>query len=297
MGGALTQLDWRLIFLINLPVGAIALALLTQVPRSVQQTRPFDWSGQIAAMIGLGGLTFGIIEGADRGYGDAQVLGSFVLAAVGAVVFGVAQTRGQHPMVPVELFKSPAVTAGLAVAFVNMAAFCGVVFLQSLYFQQQRDASPLATGMLFLPMSALVVVLNPIVVRAMERFGKLPTTIGGQILVATGLVCLSFLPPEAPTVVAALLMVPVGVGGSFTVPPLTALILDHVPADRAGTASGVLNTARQMGGSIGVAVFGAVLSLQPDFIGGLQLGFRISAALVVLAAASLLLRRETRRTP
>ena len=91
---------------------------------------------------------------------------------------------------------------------------------------------------------------------------------------------------------AAVLMVPVGVGGSFTVPPLTAMVLDHVPSDRAGTASGVLNTARQMGGSLGVAVFGAVLATQNSFLVGLRLDVAVTAGvLVILAVASLRLHR------
>ena len=294
VGGALTQFDWRLIFIINIPVGAIALLVLIRVPKSARKARPFDWTGQIAAMIGNGGLTFGIIEGAEPGHNDIQVLTSFALSAIGAGVFLAVQVRGRHPMVPRQLLRSSAVALGLSIAFVNMAGFCGVVFLQSLYFQQQRGLDPLATGLHFLPMTVLVVVLNPTVARAMERFGKLPTMIGGQSLVAAGLVALSLLPLDAPTIIAALLMVPVGVGGSFTVPPLTALILDHVSADRAGTAGGLLNTARQLGGAIGVAVLGAVIGLQSDFINGLQLNFRVTAFLVVIAAASLLLLRDSK---
>lgn len=195
-------------------------------------------------------------------------------------------------MIPLTLFSSPAAVLGLSVAFVNMAAFCGVVFLQSLYFQQHRALDPLTTGLLFLPMSLLVVLLNPLVARAMERFGKLRTIVGGQASVATGLVALSLLPTNTPIAVVALAMVPIGVGGSFTVPPLTALIVDRAPAHRAGTAGGVLNSARQLGGALGIAAFGATLSLQPDFMTGLLLNFRVAAALVVLAALLLLLLRD-----
>lgn len=292
IGGALTQSDWRLIFLINIPVGAIALALLTKVPRSAEQPRPFDWTGQTTVMLGIGGLTFGIIEGADHGYEHAQVLGSFALGIVGCVVFIVSQVRGRHPMIPLTLFSSPAAVLGLSVAFVNMAAFCGVVFLQSLYFQQHRALDPLTTGLLFLPMSLLVVLLNPLVARAMERFGKLRTIVGGQASVATGLVALSLLPTNTPIAIVALVMVPIGVGGSFTVPPLTALIVDRAPAHRAGTAGGVLNSARQLGGALGIAAFGATLSLQPDFMTGLLLNFQVAAALVLLASVMLLLLRD-----
>ncbi len=292
VGGALTQLDWRLIFFVNVPVGAIALVVLSRVRPSVRRVNPFDWTGQVAAIAALGGLTYGIIEGGSRGYGSVQVVAAIAVAVVGAVVFVIAQLRGRHPMVPLGLFRSGAVSTGLGIAFVTMAAFYGVVFVQSLYFQQQRAASALATGLLFLPMTGLVALLNPLVARAMERFGKVLTTIVGMVLMALGLLGLALLPTQASIFVAALLMVPVSVGGSFTVPPLTALIMDHIPAAQAGTASGVLNTARQLGGSLGVAVFGAVLAVRSDFMAGLRIDFAVTGLLLLaLAVASLRLRK------
>jgi DHA2 family methylenomycin A resistance protein-like MFS transporter len=178
-----------------------------------------------------------------------------------------------------------------------LAAFYGVVFVQSLYFQQQRGQSALITGLLFLPMTGMVATLNPIVARVMQRRGLLPTTIAGIVVMAAGLGALCLLPAAgAPVWLASLLMVPVGVGGSFTVPPLTALVMGQIPAERAGTASGVLNTARQMGGSLGVAVFGAVIATQASFISGLRLDFGITALLLILAAGAAIRLRPSERT-
>jgi DHA2 family methylenomycin A resistance protein-like MFS transporter len=112
---------------------------------------------------------------------------------------------------------------------------------------------------------------------------------------ATGLVGLCLAPAHAPTLLIAALMIPVGVGGSFTVPPITTLLLDSVPADRAGTASGVLNTSRQVGGSLGVAAFGVVVATQVSFLHGLHVSYLIAAVLLAItAAASTTLRRVTR---
>jgi DHA2 family methylenomycin A resistance protein-like MFS transporter len=292
VGGLLTQVGWRWIFFVNLPVGAIALLILIRVAPSIRRTHPFDWTGQIAAIVALGGLTFGIIEGGSLGYGTPEVLVAFALAVVGAVVFLIAQARGRHPMVPLDLFRSSAVSTGLGIAFVTMAAFYGVVFVQSLYFQEQRGATALITGLLFLPMSGLTALLNPFVAPAMERFGKIVVTIFGMTLMALGLLALAFLPTSTPIIVVAVLMIPVGLGGSFTVPPLTALILDHIPAERAGTASGVLNTARQMGGSLGIAIFGAVLAVQSTFQAGLRTDYIVTGILMlILAVVSLRLRK------
>ncbi len=284
VGGALTQIDWRLIFFLNLPVGAAALALLTRVARSPRRAHPFDWVGQTSAVLALGATTFAVIEGADQGYGAPLIVTAMVVAAIAAVVFVHAQRRGRYPMVPPSLFRAPVVIVALVVAFVSMAAFYGVVFVQSLYFQQQRGASALATGLLFLPMTGLVAALNPLVARIAERYGRLVPIIGGQLALVTGLVLLAVQSPHAPLWLIAAVMVPIGVGGSFTVPPITSLLLDAVPAHATGTASGVLNTARQLGGSLGVAVFGAIVAVAPEFQTGLRID--LLAAAVLLAAAT-----------
>ena len=288
VGGALTQIDWRLIFDVNLPVAAIALLVLRQVSPSPRRPSRFDWTGQVAAILALGGLTFGIIEGGARGFSSTEVLGAFGLACVAATVFIISQARGRRPMVPLDLFRSRTTSVGLSTAFVTTAAFYGVVFVQSLYFQQQRGQSALMTGLLFLPMTAMVAALNPLVARIMERIGLLPTTVVGIVIMFAGLVGLSLLSLSAPLWAVSLLMVPVGVGGSVTVPPLTALIMNDAPAERAGTTSGVLNTSRQMGGSLGVAVFGAVLATQASFIDGASLDYRVTALLLLLVGGLVL---------
>lgn len=253
-GRAIVYWDWRLIFFVNLPVGVAPLLVLSRVAPS------------------------------------PHILLTFATCVASAAVFVAAQARGSHPMIPLDLFRSRAVSTALIVAGVTMAAFYGVVFLQSLYFQQERGASALETGLLFLPMTGLVALLNPLVARFAERFGRIVAIVSGQLLMAAGLASLCLLPGNAPTLLVAFLMVPVGVGGSFTVPPIIALILDHVPAELAGTASGAVNTARQLGGSLGVAIFGAALAGQ-NFMAGLRINLSITALLLlVLVAVSLPLR-------
>jgi len=290
LGGVLTQIDWRLIFFVNLPVGAAAMFVLSRVAPSPRRPMPFDWLGQITAVLALASLTYGIIEGAEAGYGSPEILTLFAVFAASTMAFVVAQARGRHPMVPLDLFRSRTVSTTLAIAVVTMAAFYGVVFLQSLYFQQLRGESALQTGLLFLPMTGLVALLNPLAARLMTRYGSVAMIAAGQLLMAVGLAGLWLLPADAPTLLVALAMVPVGVGGSFTVPPIIALVMDHVPAERAGTASGVINTARQVGGSLGVAIYGALLAGH-DFMAGLRIGLGTTAiVLLVLIAASIPLR-------
>jgi DHA2 family methylenomycin A resistance protein-like MFS transporter len=284
LGGLLTELDWRLIFFVNLPVGGLALVLLTRVAHSPRRAHSFDPAGQLTALAALVGFTYGVIEGGSGSYGDPAVLAAFAVAAIGAVGFVISQARGRRPMVPLELFRARPVATSLAAAFITMAAFYGVVFVQSLYFQQVRGASPLQTGLLFLPMTVLVAILNPTAARIALRFGFRVPIVGGQALMVIGLLGLAAAPADLPLWAVAALMVPVGVGGSFTVPPLTSLLLDAVPAPQAGTASGVLNTARQVGGSIGVAVAGAMIAHLAGFMEGLRVSLVALGGLVTLTA-------------
>jgi len=294
LGGALSQLDWRLIFFLNLPAGALALAVLTRVGAAARRTAPFDWTGQVCAVLALATLTYAVIEGGKQGYGSTPILTAFTVAAAALAAFLGAQVRGRHPMVPLKLFRSRTVAILLTVGFIGMAGFYGTVFLQSLYFQQLRGESPLTTGLLFLPMTGLVAALNPAAARIAARFGPRVPIIGGQLVMAAGLAGLCLAPAHAPALLIAGLMIPVGVGGSFTVPPITALLMDSVPADRAGTASGVLNSSRQVGGSLGVAAFGAVVAAQASFLHGLHLSYlAVAVLLAIAAAASTILPRTT----
>jgi DHA2 family methylenomycin A resistance protein-like MFS transporter len=294
VGGALVQANWRLIFFINVPVGIVALAVLSRAAESPRQAAHFDWLGQITAVVGLAALTYGCIEGGASEFGTPRVVGAFVLAAISFVTFLVAQARGKHPMVPLALFRPRPVAISLSVAFVTMAGFYGTVFLQSLYFQEQRGHSALVTGLLFLPMTALVAVVSLLVARVVKRFGHALPIAAGQIGMLAGLVGLALLPPNAPLLEVSGFMILVGVGGAFTVPAIASLIFDSLPAHLAGTGSGVLNTFRQMGGSLGVAVFGAIVNASAAFTTGLRISYIATAAVLGgTVMATLTLRKRS----
>jgi MFS transporter, DHA2 family, methylenomycin A resistance protein len=284
LGGVLVQVDWRLIFFINVPVGAVALGALTRAAHSPRRRARFDIPGQVAAVLALGGLTYGCIEGGSTGFGAAPVIAAFAVAIVAFGTFLAVQARSAHPMVPLALFRSRPVAITLTVAFITMAGFYGMVFLQSLYFQQQRGHSALTTGLLFLPMTALVAVLSYLAPRIASHFGRLVPIVAGQLSMIGGLLALALLPENAPVLLVALVMIFIGGGGGLTVPPIAALIFDRAPGRLAGTASGVLNTFRQMGGSLGVAVFGAVVDASAHFASGLRIDFVATAVLIGVAA-------------
>jgi MFS transporter, DHA2 family, methylenomycin A resistance protein len=286
LGGVLVQADWRLIFFINVPVGGTAIAALAGVAPSPRRRADFDLPGQVTAVIALAALTYGCIEGGSKGFGAAPVIAAFIVAAASFAAFVAVQARSTQPMIPLGVFRSRSVAITLTVAFVTMAGFYGTVFLQSLYFQQQRGHSALSTGLLFLPMTALVAVISPLAPRIVNRFGRLVPIVVGQVSMIGGFVALALLPATAPAGVVAAAMMLVGGGGGLTVPPVASLILDSAPASLGGTASGVLNTFRQMGGSLGVAIFGAVVNASGHFASGQRADYLVIAA--VLAATALM---------
>jgi MFS transporter, DHA2 family, methylenomycin A resistance protein len=128
-----------------------------------------------------------------------------------------------------------------------------------------------------------------------RRHGRILPIIAGQAGMAAGLLGLALLPAHAPILSVAAVMIPVGVGGAFTVPPVASLILDAAPGQLGGTASGVLNTFRQMGGSLGVALFGAIVSASGAFQTGLRVSYTATAILVAIAAVGTLTLRTTAR--
>ncbi|MGY0064223.1 MFS transporter [Streptomyces sp. LZ34] len=232
----------------------------------------------------MGGLTFAAIEAGEAGLTAPQVLGALGLAVVAFAAFVWAQAKGAHPMVPLELFRSKTVVIATGIGFAFMVGFYGLPFLFSLYFQQQHGMSALAAGIAFLPMMLLSAFLTPLSTRIAERTGPRVPIITGLVLIAAGSVALALVPASAPVWLTALLLIPVGSAGPLVMPPTTALLLEHVPAQQTGTASGVFNTSRQVGGALAVAVFGALISASAGFEHGLRVSLALAAA-VALAAA------------
>jgi DHA2 family methylenomycin A resistance protein-like MFS transporter len=294
VGGLLTLLSWRAIFFINLPVGVVALYLLARVAPSPRRPTPFDWVGQLTAVMGMGALIYGLIEGGAEGFAAPSVLAALAVAFVSLVAFFVAQVRGAHPIVPLGLFRSRPVAVSVAGGFSFTVGFYGLVFLLSLYLQEVRGLSPLATGLAFMPMTALTAFVVLVAPRIAARFGPRVPMAAGQLLMATGLLGLCGTATWAPVWLLIALTILIGFGSALAVPTLTALLMGSVPAARAGTASGVLNTCRQVGGALAVAVFGALVAHRETFLPGMQASLVIAAVLLLATAAASMSLRTAR---
>ena len=219
---------------------------------------------------------------------------AFAVAVLALAAFLVAQAHGAHPMVPLELFRSRNLSVAVGVGFALIVGYYGLPFVMSLYLQQLRALSSLVTGVAFLPMMLVGAVLTPFSAHLAERLGARRLIGGGLALMTTGLALLAAVPSWTPVWALAGLMVLVGLAGPLVMPPVTAVLLNSVPSHRAGVASGVFNTSRQVGGALAVAVFGALLVQPASFLQGLRTSLLLAAGVALAAAAASRLLRPPR---
>lgn len=172
-------------------------------------------------------------------------------AIVAAVSFFAIQARSAHPMIPLELFRSREALTPVAIGFTFMIGFYGMVFLLSLFLQQERGLTPFQAGLAFVPVTAFSIFMPMLAARIAERFGAWVPIVVGQAAMALGLFALSAFAASASVYAVIAMMIPVGVGSGVAMPSATSLLLNAVPQHRSGTASGVLNTSRQVGGRSG----------------------------------------------
>ena len=284
LGGILTEaVDWRAIFFVNVPVGIIAVAATTHAPRSVRERTPLDLPGQAAAIVAVGSLTFAVIEAGERGAGSTATLIAAALFGVATAAFLAIERRSPHPAVPFDLFRSPLVASAIVGGLLLNLAFYGQVFVLSLYFQEVLGHSALVAGLMFLPLTALIAGTNVVSGRLTSREGPRRPLVVGEVIMIAGLLGMLAFDATTPTGVILVLLVPMGVGGGLAIPPLTAALLEALPPERAGLASGVFNAARQFGGGLGVAVFGGLIA--NEFVSGMHLALMLSAAGVATTLA------------
>ncbi|MGW7528118.1 MFS transporter [Streptomyces sp. NPDC054783] len=277
-GGALTTAwDWRGIFFVNLPVGTAVLALLVRAPRSRPRPAPLDLPGQLTAVAALVSLAFAVIEGGTAGWAALAV------AVLAAAAFLRIEAHRPHPVVPLGLFRDRTVATAVAAGSAVSVAFYSMVFVFSLFFQQVQGHSALFAGLMFLPMTGLIAVTNVVAGKLAGRYGPRLPMLVGQPLAVAGLLLLLYVDAGTPPALVSVLLVPLALGCALTVPPLTAAMMDAVPAERAGLAAGVLNSARQVAGGLGIAVFGALLG--HGFQAGMRCSLAVSAALLTATFA------------
>jgi EmrB/QacA subfamily drug resistance transporter len=267
LGGVLTSaLSWRWVLFVNIPIGVAGMAAgLLWLTESRAADRGgaaprLDIGGALTVTLGLGALVYAIVGTETHSWGSAQTLILLAVAAVLLAVFAVIERRvARTPLVPFGMFRSRSVTGANSVMFLVGAAFFAMWYFLSLYLQNVLGFSALRAGMAFLPMALAIIVGAQVSSRLMPRTGARPLLLAGTVLAAAGFAWLSRITPAASYwqhVFGPGCIIALALGLLFT--PLAAAATAGVSFSEAGLASGVLNTSRQIGGSLGLAVLATI---------------------------------------
>ncbi len=293
------QLGWAWIFLLNVPLGILALvAACLALPEARERTAGrIDLAGLAASAIAVFAVGFALTEVGRYGWASPVVLGGLAAGAVAFAAFVRVELTQTAPLVDLRRFTTRRVAGANVVTLLSTAVMCSVLFFVSLYLQTARGYSPLGTGAAFLPMTALILVVAPCAGRLSDRVGSRTPATAGMLSIALGLLMLSEfgLGDGLRGLVSSLAVVGFGVGLVTT--PVTAAALADVAEHEAGVAAGVLNTSRMVGLTLGIALMGAIVAArwpggfaiataQPGvFADGLALAFRINAGIALATAA------------
>jgi EmrB/QacA subfamily drug resistance transporter len=289
LGGVLTDTTgWRYIFWLNAPVGVLALLMTYRyLPESRDpDSRAVDVRGQTLAMLGLGTLTVVLVEG--RTVAPTLAAALAVVAIVGIATFIWSQRRAAHPMLPLDLFRNRTLVAALGATFTMTFGIYGLLVVNSFAFQQQRGASALVTALWFLPMPLVYLVLIPAANALAHRTGPRPAMTAGLGLMAAGLALYAAVGPVANVWLLVLSFVLAGAGLALNTGPAVGLAMSAVRVQWAGLASGVVNLARLVGITVGVAVLGSAMAAIGG-VGGARTAMALGAV-VQLAGAVVALR-------
>jgi EmrB/QacA subfamily drug resistance transporter len=261
-GWLLVHYWWGSIFLVNLPVVALALVsgwFLLPTSRDPEHA-PLDLVGAVFSMLGLASLLYAIIEAPTKGWTATSILAAFALAAVLLGCFAWWELHRSEPMLDLRLFRKPSFRGGtLAISLVFFVMF-GIFFLSTQYFQVVLNYSALSAGVRLLPMAITMMIVAPLSARVAERIGTKSVAALGLTLVAVGVGIFSRVGVHSGYGIIFAALVVMAAGMAFTMAPSTAAIMSSMPLRKAGVGSAVNDTTRELGGALGVAVLGSLVA-------------------------------------
>ena len=300
LGGLLVEaLSWRWVFFVNVPVGAVLLAVARRrIPesRSESAASGYDVGGAVAITLGTTALVYVLIKADTWGWGSGRTLGGLALAALLVTAFVLIERRHRNPLVPLRIFSNRGLSAGGTTLLLLSAALFGVIFFCTLYLQQVLGYSALKTGLAYMPMSVAIIVSSTAASRIADRYSPRPVLASGLLVSTAGLLLLTGISGEgdyASHVLPAMVVLGIGLGTSFV--PATIAGTNGVPSEDSGLASGVLNTMQQVGGALGLAILSSVStprtndaleggsSLPDALTHGFKGGFVVAACMCALA--------------
>ena len=317
LGGLLTQLiSWQWILFVNVPIAIVAayaaLRLVHDVERDTEAARHYDVAGAVTVTGGLVALVYGIVRTDVHGWGSVQTLGPMAVGLVLLAVFVLIEARfSRRPLVPLSVFSSRTLTGANVVVFLLGCAMFAMWYFVSLYMQQVLGYTPIEAGLAFLPMTAMIIIGSAIAGKLTNRVGAGPMLVVGMGLQTVGLVLFSGVSVDgtyAGDILVPSILVAAGIGLSFV--PVTIAAMSGARPGEAGLASGLVNTSRQVGGSLGLAILATVAasrtssvsaheSVQAALTSGFSRAFLVGAgfALAGAIAAAALVPRVRRRRP
>jgi EmrB/QacA subfamily drug resistance transporter len=264
VGGLLIQhASWKWIFLVNVPIGLLGLGIGRAVipeSRDMSLEQRLDLAGLAASAAGLFLLTFGLIEANRFGWGSATIVACFAAGASALALFVVLELRQRLPMLDLALFRNATFVGANVVELLIMVVMFGVFFFTSVYLQVVRGYSPVQTGAMFLPLTCIMVLEAPLAGRLSDRFGSRWLMSTGMFVLGIAVLMLSRVDVHSHFSAILPAFVVGGIGIGLTLTPAMAAVLGSTPEHKAGVAAGVLDTFRQVGGALGVAVMGAIVA-------------------------------------
>ncbi|MFB6810563.1 MFS transporter [Streptomyces sp. NPDC056387] len=262
LGGPIVDaFGWAAVFWVNVPIGVAALLLAARVlPEFTARTRRLDLPGQALSALGCGALVYALIEGPVRGWTDHQVLTVAAVAALALPAFVAVEARSADPMLDLCFFRDRVLTGAAVSGFMISFGMFGAAFFLPLLMQGVMGWSPSDAGLAGLPMTAMIVVAAPLSSALTSRHGPRLPLVAGLTLCAAGLGALSLYGAHAHYAQYVWVLLTMGLGMGMTFTPVSITVMQRVDPARAGMASATLNTLREIGGVIGVAALGAVLS-------------------------------------
>jgi EmrB/QacA subfamily drug resistance transporter len=299
LGGVLTQIDWRLVLFVNVPVAAGAILTAPRVlpeGKDPTEVKGFDLPGALSVTAGLGLLVFAMVKASQEGWGTTGTIVRLAIAVALLIAFVVIELGTKHPLLPFSIFRLRTLRgANLAGILTGMSLFSMFLFI-SYYLQYVLGYSAIQTGIAYLPLAVSIIITAGVASQLVTRIGFKPTLIGGLVVLAVGLFWFSRISPTGsylsdvlgPSILA-------GCGLGFTFVPVTIAAMTGTSGPQAGIASGLINTSQQIGGALGVAIlvsvstsriadFGRAAGTHHALVAGYSRAFLIGCGFAVLAA-------------
>lgn len=304
-GWLVNAIGWRSIFYVILPVCVAAVILAYRAIRESAEPkgRALDLPGQCLAIIGLAAFSFAAIEGTHWGWTSQPILSTAGVGIAASVLFVWVEARTPGPMLPLEFLRRPVFSASLAIAGLMTFGMYALLFIMPLYFQTMRGASPLVTGLELLPMPVSFFAVSQYVGHLNNRVGPRIVMTVGMACMGAGALALAFIDENTSLLSIELALLVVGIGLGLNTAPVNGVAVAALPPERSGTASGVLNTSRMVGATLGVAILGAVFAahagqhseMGPQFLSGLRIALTGGGAAELLGAlvALVFIRRNS----